>query len=47
MDIWGYISNLLYNIFVHNKNLTKDVPPDIVVSYSSNEILVSTDILTY
>jgi len=47
MDIRVYISNLLFTTFVHNKNLTKDVPPDIVVSYSNSEILVFTDILTY
>ena len=47
MDIRGYISNLLFTTFVHNKNLTKDVPPDKMAPYSSNEILVFTDILTY
>jgi hypothetical protein len=47
MDIRGYISNLLFTTFVHNKNLTKYVSPDIVVSYSNSEILVFTDILTY
>ncbi len=47
MDIRGYISNLLFTTFVHNKNLTKDVPPDKMASYSNSEILVFTDILTY